>query len=413
MGKFFSDAVETALRDIYYQERLGKGQEGFRLLQEASAAGDGDASCILARCLCGPQYVWQGHGFPEDDEKATQLYHQAVEQGSALAALICLRSGDMTPSLEKKMPFSSLKEAFEVVLEKARGGEPFCEFVIGNVYFWGDYIRINGKGPDSFPGFEEFRQYVVENTPKCEEWFIKAYHDGVYAAGDNLHSFYSEGEEGLIPPQPEKARGLYRIGAESGHPIHQYFWANELAEDGQTQEALHWYQEAAEGGEMRAVYKIGCLYEEGKAVPQDYAKAAQCYETALDVPNCALGCHNRLGAMYLKGTGVPQDYAKAFQLLRWAYDQDSRWGVFYLGKCCFYGMGTPQDYSQARAFLEEMDWENREASYMLGYIYARGLGVPADIKKGVELLQKAGDRADAKEELLRYRKTLFGKWVVR
>ena len=43
MGRFFSDAVEKALRDIYYQERLGRGKEGFQLLEQASAAGDGDA----------------------------------------------------------------------------------------------------------------------------------------------------------------------------------------------------------------------------------------------------------------------------------------------------------------------------------------------------------------------------------
>ena len=50
---------------------------------------------------------------------------------------------------------------------------------------------------------------------------------------------------------------------------------------------------------------------------------------------------------------------------------------------------------------------------MLGVIYGRGLGVPADIKKGVEYLQKAGDYKEAKEELLKYKKTLFGKWVRR
>ena len=50
---------------------------------------------------------------------------------------------------------------------------------------------------------------------------------------------------------------------------------------------------------------------------------------------------------------------------------------------------------------------------MLGVIYGQGLGVPEDIKKGVEYLQKAGDRQDAKEELKKYKKTLFGKWVRR
>ena len=47
----------------------------------------------------------------------------------------------------------------------------------------------------------------------------------------------------------------------------------------------------------------------------------------------------------------------------------------------------------------------------LGVIYARGLGVSRDIKKGAEYLQKAGSLPEAGEELSRYKKTLFGKWV--
>ena len=85
MGKTLSNEVKQALEDIYYHERTGRGKEAFALLEQASAAGDGDASCILARCYCGRQYVWIGHRFPEDDDKATALYHKSVEQGSALA----------------------------------------------------------------------------------------------------------------------------------------------------------------------------------------------------------------------------------------------------------------------------------------------------------------------------------------
>ena len=62
MGKFFSDDVETALQYIYYDNRLRlhRGQEGFNLLLKASEAGDGDADCVLARCLSGYQYVGRG-----------------------------------------------------------------------------------------------------------------------------------------------------------------------------------------------------------------------------------------------------------------------------------------------------------------------------------------------------------------
>ncbi len=70
MSKPLSNEVKQALEDIYYHERTGRGKEAFALLEKASAAGDGDATCILARCLCGRQYVWIGHRFPEDDDKA-------------------------------------------------------------------------------------------------------------------------------------------------------------------------------------------------------------------------------------------------------------------------------------------------------------------------------------------------------
>ena len=111
----------------------------------------------------------------------------------------------------------------------------------------------------------------------------------------------------------------------------------------------------------------------------------------------------------------PFRYAKAFQLLKWAYDQSNtnNWGAYYLGACYAYGRGTQQDYAAARKFLEMVDWNNRSAFYLLGYLYARGLGGPEDIAKGVEYLQKAGDHAEAKEELRHYKKTFFGKWVWR
>ena len=98
MGRFFSDTVEQALKDLYYQMWTGRGQQALQSLEQASAAGDGDATCLLARCYCGDQYVWEGHHFPDDDRKATKLLHKAVEQGSALGVLVALRSGELSKS---------------------------------------------------------------------------------------------------------------------------------------------------------------------------------------------------------------------------------------------------------------------------------------------------------------------------
>lgn len=122
MGKQLSEEVQQALRDIYYHERTGRGKEAFALLERASEAGDGDATCVLARCLCGHQYVWAGHGFPEDDDRATELLHKSVAQGSALGVLVSMRCGELTPEVQAAMPFASLQEAFDQVLEQAQWG---------------------------------------------------------------------------------------------------------------------------------------------------------------------------------------------------------------------------------------------------------------------------------------------------
>lgn len=411
MAKHLSDEVKQALQDIYYNERTGRGHEAFALLERASAAGDGDASCILARCLCGRQYVWKGHGFPEDDARATRLLHLSVEQGSAIGVLVALRSGELTPSVQKKMPFANLQEAFGEVLALAEEGDAFCQYTVANSYFWWDFLRIQNRGRDSFSSQAEYKAYLQQNISQCEGWFWKALRGGMYFAANNLNQYYTKGDEDIILPQPEKAKDIWKTGAEYGHPLQQSIYADELEKAGRPEEAFHWYKLAAEGGEPGGWYDVGRCYFSGIGTQQDEAFAVQFFEREL--PSGHIGAHNLLGKAYLFGRGVAQDYAKAFQLLSFAHSQGSTWGVFYLAQCCFYGRGTVQDYGKARQFLDEMDWEYWEADYLRGMMYARGLGVAEDIPRGVAYLQKAGNHAPAKEELLHYKKTLFGKWVRR
>ena len=417
MGRFFSDPVERALKYIYYDLRAGRGQEGFRLLEQAAETGDADACCLLARCLYGPEYTWPGHNFPIDEQAGDELMHRSVMGGSAIGTLIALRCGVMDDKLEQAMPLGSLQEAFDIVLDKAEHGEPFCQMVIGNVYYWGDFFRIQKKSRQSFNSDDAFLSYARENISKCENWLWQALRNGISTGGGNLASFYREGEKGLISPRPEKEGEVYRYGAEKGYPDYLFYYANELYNQGEKEEAFAYYRRAAELGEPRAFLRAGWSYELGKGVEQDARQAAEYYQRALAAPvRNKDGAANRLGAFYYNGIGVPRDYAKAFQLLKWVYDQnnDNNWGAYYLGACYAYGRGTQQNYVLARKFLEMVDWNSKEAFYLLGYLYARGLGGPEDIAKGVEYLQKAGDYAEAKEELKHYKKTFFGgKWVRR
>ncbi|MDE7211943.1 MAG: hypothetical protein K2O03_10965 [Lachnospiraceae bacterium] len=408
MGKTLSNEVKQALQDIYYNERTGRGKEAFALLEKASDAGDGDASCVLARCYCGRQYVWRGHGFPEDDNLATKLLHKSVEQGSALGVLVSLRTGELTPEVQKKMPFTSLQEAFDEAVELADTGDAFCQYIVANAYFWWDFLEIQNKNRNSFPNQAAYKAYLKENISKCEDLFWKAFQGGMYFAANNLNRYYTQGDEDIIAPQPQKALDLWKIGAEYGHPIHQAIYADDLKKLGLNADALQWYKLAAEGGHPSAWTDVGLYYLNGTYVQKDEAYAAQCFEK--DLHFGILDAYHNLGRLLFYGTGVAQDYERAFQLFSYVSEHGSNKSIYFLGKCYFAGLGTTQDYTKARQFLEQVDWENSDAFYMLGYIYGRGLGVGEDIPKAVEYLKRAKNSENAKEELLHYKKSFFGKW---
>lgn len=416
MGRFFSDAVEQALKYIYYDLRGGQGQEGFRLLQQAVQDGDADACCLLARCLYGPEYTWPGHNFPVDGKAGDDLMRRSVLGGSAIGVLLSMRSGVMDRKLAQAMPLS-LQEAFDIVLDKAEHGEAFCQMIIGNVYFWGDFVEVQGKSREDFDSDDAIQSFLRENHAKCEDWLWRAYQNGVSLANLNLCNFYRNGKPGLISPRPEKEAEVDRYGAEKGYPECMYFHAIALLNSGNKAEAYDLYRRAAERGEPRAFFSAGYSYEMGEGVPKDAARAAQYYQHYLQAPATSLqvkaNSAGRLGMFYYDGEGVERDYAKAFQLLKWAEDNGAEPQFYYLGACYANGHGTQQDYAKAVKYLEQIDWNCPAGFYLLGKLYCNGLGVPADIAKGVEYLQKAGDDPDAKEELRHYKKTLFGKWVRR
>lgn len=416
MGRFFSDKVEQALQCIYYNLAAGRGQEGFKLLQEACAEGDADAYCLLARCLYGSQYTWVGHGFPVDEEEGDRLMREAVLHGSAIGTLIAMRCGVMDDELKEAMPFDSLEDAFELVLAEAERGDAFCQMLIGNVYYWCDFLDIKELDSDNFESDDDFRAYARENILKCEDWYTKALDGGVATAGANLYLLYQDGKYDLIAPQPEKARELNRRYAAKGYPNYQYLYACDLYDDGKLDEAFELFRKAAAAGEPRAYFFAGWSYELGNGVKQDYARAAEFYKKGIAANlERKEGLYNQLGALYFNGNGVEQDYNEAFRLIKMADDcgTTGNWGAYYLGYCYAYGRGTETDFTLARKYLESIDWDCPDAFFLLGWLYCNGEGGPEDIEKGIEYLHKAGDCPEVREELSHYKKNLFGKWVRR
>ncbi len=414
MGKYFSDAVDNAIEAIYYTYDREKAAAAVQPLADAANAGDGDAAYILSRCVSGPQYSWDYHPFQANDEAVEQLIRQSIVKGSAMGVLGAMRCGMLTPEMEEAMPFANLREAWNVVYEKAQAGCLFAMNMIGNTYFWLDIVRVEGKGPNDFPSKEAFGVWLRESELKCLPWFEKAFAGGMGFAGRNMYNLYNDGEEGVIAPDKSKAEAIARLGAEKGYPDWQERYAGFLiSKEGRAQEALDLYFAAAKQGQLSSWFYIGKAFQEGKVVPKDCPQAMKCYELGLQDPN-AIGCANRAGELLFHGKdGVPQDYARAVQLFEQAHAQKNTWGNDMLGTCYLFGYGCQKNPARALQLFQEVDYSTNLLNFGLGTLYTEGLGVPEDIKKGVEYFQKCKNYAPAQEALLKFKKTLFGKWVRR
>lgn len=218
MGQFFSDSVERALKYIYYDLRSQRGAEGFRLLEQAVNAGDADACCLLARCLYGPEYTWPGHRFPTDEKAGDELMRRSVLEGSAIGTLLSLRCGVMNRQLAQAMPLS-FQEAFDIVLDKAEHGEPLCQMIIGNAYYWGDFPEIQGKAREDFDSDDAVQSYLRENYAKCEDWLWRSLRSGISTGGVNLANFYREGKAGSSLPGRRRPLRCTAMGRRRGIPV--------------------------------------------------------------------------------------------------------------------------------------------------------------------------------------------------
>ncbi len=407
MGKYFSDVVDKAIEDLYYCCDNDKAKAAADALLTAAKDGDGDACYFLSRCFSGTCYSWEYHPFEENEAAAYAMLHQSISLGSAAGVLGALRMDMLTPELREIMPFDSIREAWEEILEKAERGCPFCQYMIGNTYYFLDVIEIENRKQSEFANKEAWDAWMRQEMEQSIPWFEKAFSGGMILAGRNYCHYYQRGRGDLILPEPAKAVEIMRQGAEKGYPEWMYAFASHLAYDaGRPEEALPWALKAAEAGHLWALHIVGDIYWDGKAVERDLPYALACFEKTAGYGNDRYAC-GQAGYMYFRGLGTPQDYARAVQYFEMDKTEYRRYDL--LGICYLLGYGCPQDVEKGRKMLEKSE-DNRFKSYGLGMMYAEGLGVREDIEKGVEYLKAAGNFEPAQEALKHYKKSLFGVW---
>lgn len=394
-GKY-SKPVKTAVELIWSSFDRDEIRRGYAMLMQAAQQGDADALAFIARCFMGESYVWPQAGFKADDENASKLMQKSAMMGSATGVLCAARSANLTPSVERAMPFASFKEAFEEILGQAERGDAFCCYMVGNVYYWGDYLRVES---DYAKQFKDENGYNAWAYPIAKEWYERSFDGGLCAGWGNYCNIR---ESGLCDIAQDVFEKYYLKLADISPVICNNYGYYLRTEKGDSYGGLLRYVEAARRGDPQAAYNAGHIYEAGEEVDENIDLAYQLYEMAAKCGHPA--GQFEVGYYLFEGFGdVEQDYAKAVEWLEKAYQNPKcskttrTQTAAYLGLCYQEGLGTVQDDDVAFEYLHEAGdgvdhlWDSITVRLLsaLGVAYAFGRGTEADIELGYQYFEDA------------------------
>jgi TPR repeat protein len=164
-----------------------------------------------------------------------------------------------------------------------------------------------------------------------------------------------------------------------------------LLKNSQFTEALPLMTTACNGGLARGCGDLGVLYQNGKGVSPDLAKAAVLYRKGCDGQSWR-ACYF-LGSMYSNGTGVGQDQAQAAAFYRRGCEEGgdppscNSLGIAYEN-----GSGVTKDDARATTFFSKAcDASGPAGCSNLGIAYAKGDGVARNPAQATALFHKACD----------------------
>jgi tetratricopeptide (TPR) repeat protein len=177
-------------------------------------------------------------------------------------------------------------------------------------------------------------------------------------------------------------------------PRFKYQLARALDRSGAYAEALPLYQPLAEAGYLTALNALGQMYENGKGVTKDDAKAVGYYKRAAD-KGFAIAITN-LGLMTAQGRGVAKNEAEAVRLFKQSAEKGEAIAMYALGVMYTGGNGVAKDEAEAlRLYKQAAEKGNSNAMYGVGNAYAFGRGVPVDEKEAARWIFAALEKGDS------------------
>lgn len=197
---------------------------------------------------------------------------------------------------------------------------------------------------------------------------------------------------------PEEVRARARKG--SPFEQNQIGIASLLQTSGvdSSQEALHWFEEAAKRGYAPAQVNLGLMYFQGWETEKNYALAMHYFHLAADQGEPA-GYFN-LGLHFLRGVGVRQDYAEAMRLFLKSAAKNNPPAQAAIGMMYDQGMGVDRNAETAAEWYRKAaEGGHPEAQKNLGDMYFHGVGVPKDEISAFRWFHEAAMRGDIQAQV--------------
>lgn len=361
-----------------------------------------------------------------------------------------LAGGPAYGSTSKEQPgiidhAEELKDYIKGLEDQVAKKDVQAQFLLGCIYSEGILVP-----QDTRKGIEYLREAADNDDPAAQYHLSSLYYRGVTGKPDFDKAFQWEKKaaDNRYVPAMEGLAWLYRAGLGCERDLEKAkYWYEQAAEYGYVgaysplaatcetlllDDAVKWWEKAADLNDSYACYHLGKLYKDGygKQKP-NYQKAADLFRRASEPEHNQVEAQYELGQMYYLGYGfVGRDFREAlrwFQSAAEAGQVDSQYNTAYQYQ---YGLGVEQNidaaiewfekaaahghalsqvdvanlyaslhtaagYEKARHWYEQACEQNCFKAYRkLGDLYFWGLGCQADRAKALRYYRKAAEQGD-------------------
>lgn len=202
------------------------------------------------------------------------------------------------------------------------------------------------------------------------------------AAGQNLYL------QGNYDAAFEQLKPLAQTGNAEAQATIAYMHQHGLGTIQDFAKAAQWYQRAVENDHIEAEINLGTLYAEGLGVKQDYALAAALFEKAAQKDNPRAQFF--LATMIEKGHVADTDPEKSIIWYQKSADNGYADAQVSLGVLYQEGTLVKQDLTHAHHLYSQAAHQNNvRAQNNLGVLYVKGLGVTKDYTEAFQWFERA------------------------